>query len=149
MSRQCSILTLSQIGGVVVDIGVPIPDSGFDGGNVLTVAFDPITVFYHTFVLTNVASEHRFGFDIARIVDGSGEKLSINKRLYGETEAVPLSGVEAFSPLPTTGIVVRARMHGFDTEDNIADPRGLVALQGLAATISDSGAGALGIASIS
>lgn len=79
----------------------------------------------HKIHLTTAPVVHTFGVEVLR---SAANAITANVILYGGKEAVSLSGA-----VPSTAnFAIRARLCRFDTEDDVSDPRGLVALIGLA-----------------
>ncbi|MCX8497666.1 MAG: hypothetical protein ORN51_15910, partial [Akkermansiaceae bacterium] len=62
--------------------------------------------------------------------------------IYGAMEATPTT-------MNTANFIVRGRLVRFDTDDHQTDPRGLVAFNGLKATLAEDGGSDFGKATIS
>lgn len=116
--------------GVAIDIGIPTAE-GTIARNLLAVTFLPPSLD-HTFILTEVPSSHCFGLRVIRKMVEGVDTLLVNRVLYNESEI-------ASTVITSKNFVVRARLVRFDTANNLPDPRGLVAFEGLASVIEDSG----------
>jgi hypothetical protein len=102
-------------------------------------------------VLTGTPTVHTFGVEILRSASGV---LSCNRILYGAKEGAPLYASDVWEgetePAcpPTANFALRARLARFDTQNDVWEPEGLVALVGLARKVG-SGSGNIGKATIS
>ncbi len=115
--------------GVVIDIGIP-SKQGTISDNLLAVTFLPPSLD-HTFILTEVPSAHSFGLRVIRKMVEAVDTLVVNKVLYGQSETTA-------TEISSKNFVIRGRLARFDTANNMTDPRGLVAIQGFAATLDDT-----------
>lgn len=85
-------------------------------------------ILEHRFHITPDATVHRAGCVITRT---AAETLTATALLYDATQG-------AGSAPPTANFFLRARLVGFDTQDNEGDPRGFVALIGLNRALGES-----------
>ena len=118
--------------GVAIDIGIP-QGSPTTPSNISTVNFLPPSLD-HSFMLTNVPSAHSFGLRVTRQLENLVSVYKVDRVLYGATEASDTS-------LTTANFIVRGRLVRFDTDNNSPDPRGLVAFNGMGATLGEDGGG--------
>ncbi len=82
-------------------------------------------------MITSVPSAHSFGLRVKRRLVDLLPVYSVDRVLYG--------AIEASNTAMTTGnFIVRGRLARFDTDDNSSDPRGLVAFNGMDATLDDT-----------
>jgi hypothetical protein len=125
--------------GVVIDIGLPSGNPP-SPSNIADVTFLPPSLD-QSFMLTSVPSSHSFGLRIVRKLVDSVDTCVVDRVIYGATEA-------AATILTTANFILRGRLVRFDTDDHQTDPRGLVAFNGLAATLTDAGGIKFGTASI-
>jgi hypothetical protein len=121
--------------GVVIDIGIP-QGNPTTPSNISTVNFLPPSLD-HSFMLTSVPSAHSFGLRVTRKLENLLPVYKVDRVLYGATEATDTA-------LTTANFIVRGRLARFDTDDNSSDPRGLVAFNGMDATLGDEAGGASG-----
>lgn len=118
--------------GVVIDIGIP-QASPTTPSNISTVNFLPPSLD-HSFMLTSVPSAHSFGLRVTSKLENLLPVYKIDRVLYGATEA-------SDTALTTANFIVRGRLARFDTDNNSPDPRGLVAFNGMDATLGEEGGG--------
>jgi nucleotide-binding universal stress UspA family protein len=116
--------------GVAIDIGIP-QGSPTTPSNISTVNFLPPSLD-HSFMLTSVPSAHSFGLRVTRQLENLVSVYKVDRVLYGATETSDTS-------LTTANFIVRGRLVRFDTDNNSPDPRGLVAFNGMAATLGEDG----------
>lgn len=114
--------------GVVIDIGIPTKE-GTGASNLFAVTFLPPSLD-QTFIVSDVASSHSFGLRITRKMISLVDTLTVSKILYNaeETDSTVITN---------NNFVVRARLSRFDTSNNLTDPRGLLAFNGLDATLTE------------
>lgn len=115
--------------GVAIDIGIP-QGSPTSPSNISTVNFLPPSLD-HSFMLTSVPSAHSFGLRVTRKLENLLPVYKVDRVLYGATEATDTA-------LTTANFIVRGRLVRFDTDNNSTDPRGLVAFNGMNATLGDT-----------
>ena len=125
--------------GVAIDIGLP-SGNPTNPSNIADVTFLPPSLD-HSFMLTSIPSSHGFGLRIVRKIVGSVDTCVVDRVIYGATEATT-------STLTTADFIVRGRLIRFDTDDHQTDPRGLVAFNGLKATLTGEEPESLGKATI-
>jgi hypothetical protein len=125
--------------GVAIDIGLPSGNPA-NPSNIADVTFLPPSLD-HSFMLTSIPSSHGFGLRIVRKIVGSVDTCVVDRVIYGATEATTTA-------LTTANFIVRGRLIRFDTGDNQTDPRGLVAFNGLKATLTGEEPESLGKATI-
>lgn len=77
---------------------------------------------------------------VRKIVD-TVDTCVVDRVIYGATEATPTT-------MTSANFIVRGRLVRFDTDDNQTDPRGLVAFNGLKATLTGEEPDDLGKATI-
>ncbi|MBU6170597.1 MAG: hypothetical protein KGQ87_03770 [Verrucomicrobia bacterium] len=118
--------------GVAIDIGIP-QGSPSTPSNISTVNFLPPSLD-HSFMLTSVPSAHSFGLRVTRKLENLLPVYKVDRVLYGATEA-------SDTTLTTANFIVRGRLVRFDTDNNSPDPRGLVAFNGMGATLGEDGGG--------
>ena len=116
--------------GVAIDIGIPSAAPA-SPDNLEAITFLPPSLD-HTFMLTAVPSSHSFGLRIRRALVDAVETFTVDRSIYGALEATD-------TELDTANFILRARLVRFDTENHETDPRGLVAFEGLKATLVDGG----------
>ena len=116
--------------GVSIDIGLPSADPA-SPSNIADVTFLPPSLD-HTFMLTGVPSSHNFGLRVTRKLVDAVETFAVDRVIYGALEA---SG----TALNSANFIVRGRLVRFDTDNHQTDPRGLVAFNGLKATLVEGG----------
>jgi hypothetical protein len=116
--------------GVAIDIGIP-QGSPTTPSNISTVNFLPPSLD-HSFMLTSVPSAHSFGLRVTRQLENLVSVYKVDRVLYGATETSDTS-------LTTANFIVRGRLVRFDTDNNSPDPRGLVAFNGMDATLGEDG----------
>ena len=116
--------------GVAIDIGLPSADPA-SPSNIYDVTFLPPSLD-HTFMLTGVPSSHNFGLRVTRKLVDAVETFAVDRVIYGALEA---SG----TALNSANFIVRGRLVRFDTDNHQTDPRGLVAFNGLKATLVEGG----------
>jgi hypothetical protein len=116
--------------GVVLDIGIP-QGSPTTPSNIATVNFLEPSLD-HSIMLTSVPSAHAFGLRVTRKLDDMASVYKVDRVLYGASEA-------SSTVLTTANFIVRGRLARFDTDNNSPDPRGLVAFNGMDATLGDEG----------
>ena len=121
--------------GVIIDIGIP-QGSPTTPSNISTVNFLPPSLD-HSFMLTSVPSAHSFGLRVTSKLENLLPVYRVDRVLYGAIEA-------SDTALTTANFIVRGRLARFDTDDNSSDPRGLVAFNGMDATLGDEAGGASG-----
>jgi hypothetical protein len=83
-------------------------------------------------MLTSVPSAHSFGLRVTRQIENLVSVYKVDRVLYGATETSDTS-------LTTANFIVRGRLVRFDTDNNSPDPRGLVAFNGMDATLGIDG----------
>ena len=93
-------------------------------------------------MLTSVPSSHGFGLRVVRKLVDSVDTCVVDRVIYGATEAT-------VTTLTSANFIVRGRLVRFDTDDHQTDPRGLVAFNGLKATLTGEEPENLGKATIS
>jgi len=113
--------------GVAIDIGLP-SGNPTSPSNIANVTFLPPSLD-HSFMLTSIPSSHGFGLRIVRKIVDSVDTCVVDRVIYGSIEASPTT-------LTTANFILRGRLVRFDTDDNQTDPRGLVAFNGLKATLT-------------
>ena len=118
--------------GVAIDIGIP-QGSPTTPSNISTVNFLPPSLD-HSIMLTSVPSAHSFGLRVTRKLENLLPVYKVDRVLYGATEA-------SDTTLTTANFIVRGRLVRFDTDNNSPDPRGLVAFNGMSATLGEEGGG--------
>jgi hypothetical protein len=116
--------------GVAIDIGIP-QGSPTTPSNISTVNFLPPSLD-QSFMLTSVPSAHSFGLRVTRQLENLVSVYKVDRVLYGATETSDTS-------LTTANFIVRGRLVRFDTDNNSPDPRGLVAFNGMDATLGEDG----------
>ena len=114
--------------GVVIDIGIP-QGSPTTPSNISTVNFLPPSLD-HSIMLTSVPSAHSFGLRVTRKLENLLPVYKVDRVLYGANEV-------SDTALTTANFIVRGRLARFDTDNNSPDPRGLVAFNGMDATLGD------------
>ncbi|MFN6045990.1 MAG: hypothetical protein ACK49I_11010 [Verrucomicrobiota bacterium] len=114
--------------GVVIDIGIP-QGSPTTPSNISTVNFLPPSLD-HSIMLTSVPSAHSFGLRVTRKLENLLPVYKVDRVLYGANEV-------SNTALSTANFIVRGRLARFDTDNNSPDPRGLVAFNGMDATLGD------------
>ena len=114
--------------GVVIDIGIP-QGSPTTPSNISTVNFLPPSLD-HSIMLTSVPSAHSFGLRVTRKLENLLPVYKVDRVLYGANEV-------SNTALTTANFIVRGRLARFDTDNNSPDPRGLVAFNGMDATLGD------------
>jgi hypothetical protein len=125
--------------GVAIDIGLPTANPP-NPSNIADVMFLPPSLD-HSFMLTSVPSSHGFGLRIVRKLVDSVDTCVVDRVIYGATEATETT-------LATANFILRGRLVRFDTDDHQTDPRGLVAFNGLKATLTGEEPEGLGKATI-
>jgi hypothetical protein len=125
--------------GVAIDIGLPSGNPP-SPSNIADVTFLPPSLD-HSFMLTAVPSAHNFGLRIVRKLVDFVDTCVVDRVIYGATEATATT-------LTTANFILRGRLVRFDTDDNQTDPRGLVAFNGLKATLTGDEPESLGKATI-
>ena len=125
--------------GVAIDIGLPSSNPP-NPSNIADVTFLPPSLD-HSFMLTSVPSSHGFGLRIVRKIVDSVDTCVVDRVIYGATEATPTT-------MTTANFILRGRLVRFDTDDHQTDPRGLVAFNGLKATLTGDEPESLGKATI-
>jgi hypothetical protein len=125
--------------GVAIDIGLPSGNPP-NPSNIADVTFLPPSLD-HSFMLTSVPSSHGFGLRMVRKIVDSVDTCVVDRVIYGATEATETT-------LTTANFIVRGRLVRFDTDDNQTDPRGLIAFNGLKATLAEDGGSEFGKATI-
>ncbi|MGA0846324.1 MAG: hypothetical protein ACO3RV_07255, partial [Luteolibacter sp.] len=125
--------------GVAIDIGLPAGNPA-NPSNIADVTFLPPSLD-QSFMLTSVPSSHAFGLRIVRKLVDLVDTCVVDRVVYGATEATETS-------LSSANFIVRGRLVRFDTDDRQTDPRGLVAFNGLKATLTGDAPAGLGKASI-
>lgn len=93
------------------------------GVNLSGVTWDPNPVLEQRIIVTPNPTVHTFGLEVLRELVSGVDTLSANALYYGNAEAT--------APPYEMPFAVRGRLVRFDTEDGVADPRGLLALSGL------------------
>jgi len=126
--------------GVAIDIGLPSSNPA-NPSNIADVTFLPPSLD-HSFMLTSIPSSHGFGLRIVRKLVEAVDTCVVDRVIYGATEATPTT-------MTTANFIVRGRLVRFDTDDRQTDPRGLVAFNGLKATLTGDEPEGLGKATIS
>ena len=125
--------------GVAIDMGLPSGNPA-NPSNIADVTFLPPSLD-HSFMLTSVPSSHSFGLRIVRKIVDAVDTCVVDRVIYGATEATPTT-------MTTANFIVRGRLVRFDTDDRQTDPRGLVAFNGLKATLTGEEPESLGKATI-
>jgi hypothetical protein len=125
--------------GVAIDIGLPSGNPA-NPSNIANVTFLPPSLD-HSFMLTSIPSSHGFGLRVVRKIVDAVDTCVVDRVIYGATEATTTA-------LTTANFIVRGRLVRFDTGDNQTDPRGLVAFNGLKATLTGEEPESLGKATI-
>ena len=125
--------------GVAIDIGLPSGNPP-NPSNIADVTFLPPSLD-HSFMLTSVPSSHGFGLRIVRKLVDMVDSCVVDRVIYGATEATETT-------LTTANFILRGRLVRFDTDDHQTDPRGLVAFNGLKATLTGDEPENLGKATI-
>jgi hypothetical protein len=125
--------------GVAIDIGLPSGNPA-NPSNIADVTFLPPSLD-HSFMLTSIPSSHGFGLRVVRKIVDAVDTCVVDRVIYGATEATTTA-------LTTANFIVRGRLIRFDTGDNQTDPRGLVAFNGLKATLTGEEPESLGKATI-
>jgi hypothetical protein len=125
--------------GVAIDIGLPSGNPP-SPSNIADVTFLPPSLD-HSFMLTSVPSSHGFGLRIVRKPVDSVDTCVVDRVIYGATEATETT-------MTTANFILRGRLVRFDTDDHQTDPRGLVAFNGLKATLTGDEPDSLGKATI-
>jgi len=125
--------------GVAIDIGLP-SSNPTNPSNIADVTFLPPSLD-HSFMLTSIPSSHGFGLRVVRKIVDAVDTCVVDRVIYGATEATT-------STLTTADFIVRGRLIRFDTDDHQTDPRGLVAFNGLKATLTGEEPESLGKATI-
>ena len=125
--------------GVAIDIGLP-SGNPTNPSNIADVTFLPPSLD-HSFMLTSIPSSHGFGLRVVRKIVDAVDTCVVDRVIYGATEATTTA-------LTTANFIVRGRLVRFDTDDNQTDPRGLVAFNGLKATLTGEEPESLGKATI-
>jgi hypothetical protein len=92
-------------------------------------------------MLTSIPSSHGFGLRMIRKLVEAVDTCVVDRVIYGATEATPTT-------MTTANFIVRGRLVRFDTDDRQTDPRGLVAFNGLKATLTGEEPESLGKATI-
>ena len=126
--------------GVAIDIGLPSGNPA-NPSNIADVTFLPPSLD-HSFMLTSIPSSHGFGLRMIRKLVEAVDTCVVDRVIYGATEATPTT-------MTTANFIVRGRLVRFDTDDRQTDPRGLVAFNGLKATLAEDGGSEFGKATIS
>jgi hypothetical protein len=126
--------------GVAIDIGLP-SGNPTSPSNIADVTFLPPSLD-HSFMLTSVPSSHSFGLRVVRKLVESVDTCVVDRIIYGAVEATATT-------MTTANLIVRGRLVRFDTDDHQTDPRGLVAFNGLKATLAEDGGSEFGKATIS
>jgi hypothetical protein len=125
--------------GVAIDIGLPSGNPA-NPSNIADVTFLPPSLD-HSFMLTSIPSSHGFGLRIVRKLVDLVDTCVVDRVIYGATEATTTT-------MTTANFIVRGRLVRFDTDDRQTDPRGLVAFNGLKATLTGDEPEGLGKATI-
>ena len=125
--------------GVAIDIGLPSSNPA-NPSNIADVTFLPPSLD-HSFMLTSIPSSHGFGLRMIRKLVEAVDTCVVDRVIYGATEATPTT-------MTTANFIVRGRLVRFDTDDRQTDPRGLVAFNGLKATLTGEEPESLGKATI-
>ena len=125
--------------GVAIDIGLP-SGNPTNPSNIADVTFLPPSLD-HSFMLTSIPSSHGFGLRVVRKIVDAVDTCVVDRVIYGATEATTTA-------LTTANFIVRGRLVRFDTDNNQTDPRGLVAFNGLKATLTGEEPESLGKATI-
>lgn len=126
--------------GVAIDIGLPSANPP-SPSNIADVTFLPPSLD-HSFMLTSVPSSHGFGLRVVRKLVDFVDTCVVDRVIYGAVETTETT-------LTTANFIVRGRLVRFDTDDHQIDPRGLVAFNGLKATLTGDEPESLGKATIS
>ena len=125
--------------GVAIDIGLPSGNPP-SPSNIADVTFLPPSLD-HSFMLTSIPSSHGFGLRVVRKIVDSADTCVVDRMIYGATEATETT-------MTTANFILRGRLVRFDTDDHQTDPRGLVAFNGLKATLTGDEPESLGKATI-
>ena len=125
--------------GVAIDIGLPSSNPA-NPSNIADVTFLPPSLD-HSFMLTSIPSSHGFGLRMIRKLVEAVDTCVVDRVIYGATEATPTT-------MTTANFIVRGRLVRFDTDDRQTDPRGIVAFNGLKATLTGEEPESLGKATI-
>ena len=125
--------------GVAIDIGLP-SGNPTNPSNIAEVTFLPPSLD-HSFMLTSIPSSHGFGLRVVRKLVNAVDTCAVDRVIYGATEATATT-------LTTANFILRGRLVRFDTDNNQTDPRGLVAFNGLKATLTGDTPESLGKATI-
>ncbi len=125
--------------GVAIDIGLPSGNPP-SPSNIADVTFLPPSLD-HSFMLTSIPSSHGFGLRVVRKIVDSADTCVVDRVIYGATEATETT-------MTTANFILRGRLVRFDTDDHQTDPRGLVAFNGLKATLTGDEPESLGKATI-
>ncbi|MGL5019842.1 MAG: hypothetical protein ACRDBP_17030 [Luteolibacter sp.] len=125
--------------GVAIDIGLPSGNPP-SPSNIADVTFLPPSLD-HSFMLTSIPSSHGFGLRVVRKIVDSVDTCVVDRVIYGATEATATT-------MTTANFILRGRLVRFDTDDHQTDPRGLVAFNGLKATLTGEEPEGLGKATI-
>lgn len=112
--------------GVIIDIGIPTKE-GSGASNLFAVNFLAPSLD-QTFIVSDVPSSHSFGLRISRKLVAAVDTLTVSKVLYNAEET-------SATVITNNNFVVRARLSRFDTSNNLTDPRGLLAFNGLDAAL--------------
>lgn len=112
--------------GVIIDIGIPSKE-GSGASNLFDVEFLAPSLD-QTFIVSDVPSSHSFGLRVSRKLIAAVDTLTVSKVLYNAEET-------SDTVITNKNFVVRARLGRFDTSNNLTDPRGLIAFNGLDATL--------------
>lgn len=112
--------------GVIIDIGIPTKE-GSGASNLFSVDF-LVPSLDQTFIVSDVPSSHSFGLRVSRKLVAAVDTLTVSKVLYNAEET-------SATVITNKNFVVRARLSRFDTSNNLTDPRGLLAFNGLEATL--------------
>lgn len=94
------------------------------GLNLSAVTWDRNPVLEQRIIVTPDPTVHTFGLEVLRELVSDVDTLSANALYYGNAETT-------WAPYELP-FAVRGRLVRFDTEDSVSDPRGLVAISGLA-----------------
>ena len=114
---------------------------GGESTNLGQVTWNTTPMLRQPLIVTPVPCVHKFGAVIQRQLVSSVDTVSANVIRYGAEE---VSG-----SVPTSAnFAIRARLIDFDTEDNKPDPKGFIALVGLASDTSETASENIGIATI-
>ncbi|MEY3894484.1 MAG: hypothetical protein RLZZ214_3 [Verrucomicrobiota bacterium] len=125
--------------GVAIDIGLPSGNPP-SPSNIADVTFLPPSLD-HSFMLTSIPSSHGFGLRVVRKIVDTVDTCVVDRVIYGATEATPTT-------MTTANFIVRGRLVRFDTDDHQTDPRGLIAFNGLKASLTGDEPESLGKATI-